>query len=160
MEINFHSTVIFVQDIEISKKFYCDILKQTIIEDFGAVITLKNGLSLWQIPKKHPLKNEFYAAHKGNRSMEICFETEKIDEIVEQIKLKKIPKLHDLTEEPWGQRTIRFFDPDKNLVEIGETLPVFINRMKNNGLSADEINQKTGVPVKKIDDLIKKQSHV
>jgi hypothetical protein len=54
-----------------------------------------------------------------------------------------------------GQRTIRFFDPDKNLVEIGETLPVFIKRLKNKGLSVHEINKKTGVPADKIKKLIK-----
>lgn len=30
--------------------------------------------------------------------------------------------LHDLHDEPWGQRTIRFFDPDDHLIEAGESL--------------------------------------
>jgi len=155
MNISFHSTVLFVQDIKGSKKFYCDILKQEITDDFGAVITLKNGLSLWQVPKGHKLDKEFYNSKKGNRSMEICFESEHFDEISNLIQSKDIPQLHEVIEEPWGQRTIRFFDPDKNLVEIGETLPVFIKRLKNQGLLVDEIHQKTGVPVDKIKKLIK-----
>ncbi|MFP4025190.1 MAG: VOC family protein [Thiohalospira sp.] len=154
MNISFHSTVIFIKDIEVSKKFYCDILKQEVKDDFGAVITLKNGLSLWQIPKGHKLEKEFYSSNKGNHSMEICFESENFDEITNLFQSKKIQQLHNVIEEPWGQRTIRFFDPDKNLIEIGETLSVFIKRLKNKGLSINEINKKTGVPVDKIKKLI------
>jgi catechol 2,3-dioxygenase-like lactoylglutathione lyase family enzyme len=103
MNISFHSIVIFVQDIEVSKKFYCDILKQEITDDFGAVITLKNGLSLWQVPKGHKLEEEFYSSNKGNCSMEICFESEHFDEISHLIQSKKIQQLHNEIEEPWDK---------------------------------------------------------
>ncbi|RKX68718.1 hypothetical protein DRP43_05215, partial [candidate division TA06 bacterium] len=45
------------------------------------------------------------------------------------IKSKNIEFLHEIHEEPWGQRTIRFFDPDNHLIEIGEPLPIFIKNM-------------------------------
>ena len=35
MKLNFHSTVLFVKDIEVSKQFYCNILSQEIDSDFG-----------------------------------------------------------------------------------------------------------------------------
>ncbi len=155
MDLKFHSTVLFVKDIEVSKNFYCNILMQVIDADFGNVITLKNGLSLWQISKKHRLEKDFHPKNNSNRSMEICFEIEHIDQIIELIQLNKIPLHHDLTEESWGQRTIRFYDPDQNLVEVGETLEVFIHRLKNQGLTVHEINKKTGVPVEQIKNLLK-----
>lgn len=41
MTLKFHSTVLFVKDIELSKNFYCSILNQEIDTDFGNNITLK-----------------------------------------------------------------------------------------------------------------------
>ncbi|MEE4196042.1 MAG: VOC family protein [Bacteroidales bacterium] len=154
MNISFHSTVIFVQDIEISKKFYCGFLKQTITEDFGAVITLSSGLSLWQMPEGHRLKENYDPVSSNHSPMEVCFETQTMDEVVEFIHQEGIRLVHGLIEEPWGQRTIRFFDPDNHIVEIGEELPVFIQRMNDEGLSLAEIHQKTGVPMEKIKHLI------
>ncbi|MDY6800189.1 MAG: hypothetical protein SVU94_03085 [Bacteroidota bacterium] len=87
--------------------------------------------------------------------MKICFESGHFDEISNLIQSKKIQQLQNVIEEQCGQRTIRFFDTDKNLVEIGETFPVFIKRLKNKGLYVNEINKKTGVPADKIKKLIK-----
>ena len=151
-KMEFHSSVIFVEDIKVSKKFYCDILNQEIETDFGNNVSLKNGLSLWEIPKTHMLNNSFYQKGNTNQALELYFETENIDAVVDLIKKNKISKHHDLIEESWGQKTIRVYDPDQNLIEIGEKLEIFIRRMLESGLNTLQIYQKTGVP----EDLIKK----
>ena len=58
----------------------------------------------------------------------------------------RLTLLHDLLEEPWGQRTIRFYDPDNNLIEVGETLETFIRRYYDSGLSLQEVSERTTVP--------------
>lgn len=155
MTLKFHSTVLFVKDIELSKNFYCSILNQEIETDFGNNIALKGGLSLWQIPDWHPLTEDFYDAENFNRSLEIYFETENIAEIVHLISENNIPQHHELTEESWGQKTIRIYDPDNNLIEIGEKLESFIKRMYMEGLSIEQISKKSGVPVNLIEEYIK-----
>jgi hypothetical protein len=50
-------------------------------------------------------------------------------------------------EEPWGQRTIRFYDPDNNLIEVGETLEKFVGRMALSGMKLEEISAKTTIPI-------------
>jgi catechol 2,3-dioxygenase-like lactoylglutathione lyase family enzyme len=145
----------FVKDIEISKAFYCKILKQEIATDFGNNISLKSGLTLWQIPEWHDLYKGFYTRRSTNKAMEIYFETTNIMDVVKQIEKNNISKQHELIEESWGQKTIRIFDPDNNLVEIGEKMEIFIKRMYTEGLSIEEINKKTGVPEKLIWDYIK-----
>lgn len=155
MKLNFHSTVLFVKDIEVSKQFYCNILSQEIDSDFGNNISFKTGLSLWQIPEEHILNTDFYKKNISNKSLEIYFETEDIDEIVEFINSKNIKKHHELIEESWGQKTIRIYDPDNNLIEIGEKLESFIKRMYHEGLSIEQINQKSGVHINLISEYIK-----
>ena len=155
MNIKFHSSVLFVINIEVSKQFYCDILTQEVDTDFGNSISLKNGLSLWQISDWHFLNKDFYNKNNVNKALELYFETEDIYQTVDIINSKSIPKHHDLIEESWGQKTIRIYDPDNNLIEIGEKLESFIKRMYNEGLNIEQINKKSGVPVNLISEYIK-----
>ena len=154
MNLKFHSSVIFVKDFYISKHFYCDLLNQEIEYDFGNNVLLKCGITLWQTPDWHYLHNNFYNAASGNKAFEICFETVQMDEALLLIKDNKVPLMHDIIEEKWGQRTIRILDPDNNLIEIGEKLEVFIRRLNDNGLSSLQIAQKTGVPEQQIKNII------
>ncbi|HRW63828.1 MAG TPA: VOC family protein [Bacteroidales bacterium] len=146
MIVQFHSSVLFVKNMEKSRAFYCDILKQEIETDFGNNIMLKGGLSIWEIQESHELHRTFYKKDVSNSSMELYFETENMNKVIELIHQFNIPKHHELVEESWGQRTIRIYDPDRNLVEIGEKLEVFIQRMYKEGMSIEEIMKKTGVP--------------
>ncbi len=155
MTLKFHSSVLFVEDIEKSKEFYCNILKQEIETDFGSNVSLKGGLSLWQISDWHPLYHDFYDNSLNNKSLELYFETDDIYEVEHITNSLGIPLHHELTEESWGQKTLRIFDPDHNLVEIGEKLESFIKRMFQEGLSIEQINKKSGVPVNLILEYIK-----
>ncbi len=155
MTIKYHSAVLFIKDIEISKDFYCNLLNQEINMDFGNYVVLNNGLTLWQIPDWHALSDDFYDKEYYNRSLELYFETEDIHETVDLVKKNNIPKHHELTEESWGQKTIRIYDPDNNLIEIGEKLESYIKRMHSEGLNIDQICKKSGVPVKLIEEYLK-----
>jgi lactoylglutathione lyase len=155
MTLKFHSAVLFVKNIEISKDFYCNVLKQEIETDFGNNISLKGGLSMWQVSDWHPLYSDFYDKENYNKSLELYFETEDISQIVYLISSNNILKHHELTEESWGQKTIRIYDPDNNLIEIGEKLESFIKRMHKEGLSVEQINKKSGVPINLIYEYIK-----
>lgn len=152
--MKFHSSVIFVKDIEKSKDFYVQLLNQEIEHDFGKNVILKSGLTIWEIQQEHIISETLQTKGSSNR-FELYFETEFIEEKYKQIKRENIEFLHKIHEEPWGQRTIRFFDPDKHLIEIGEPLPTFIINMNNNGLSAKQITEKSGVPIETVKSLLK-----
>ena len=119
-------------------------IKAKIATDFGNNITLKGGLSIWETPEWHPLNHSFYKKGNINEALELYFETDSIDEIAQLIEHHNLNKYHELIEEQWGQKTIRIYDPDNNLVEIGEKLETFIKRMLIKGLSIEEIHKKSG----------------
>jgi hypothetical protein len=52
-----------------------------------------------------------------------------------------------LTEESWGQRTIRFFDPENNLIEVGESLEALVKRLHSSGMKLNDIEKKTSLPM-------------
>lgn len=149
----FSSTVLFVKDIDTSLKFYKDLMGLEIKDDFGACKIFTCGLSLWRVNDEH-LINQKWKREKQNGNLEICFETEDFDSVYKTIKKQNIPLLHDLHEESWGQKTIRVFDPDNNLVEIGESIPTFIKRMYKEGMSVEEIAEKSSVAKEQVEKII------
>lgn len=152
MEIKFHSTVIMTEEFELMKSFYQDILQQKIEFDFGNCIGFENGLSLWKLKEEYPISKKLGRTFdkSGNNNLEICFETDDFESVVESLKKHKLIYLHNETEELWGQQTIRFYDPENNLIEIGETIPCFVKRFKRQGLSNEEVSKRTSVPLEMV----------
>jgi catechol 2,3-dioxygenase-like lactoylglutathione lyase family enzyme len=149
----FYSTVLFVKDIEVSKKFYILFLNFSIEHDFGKNVIMNNGLTLWEISPEHIINKQLKTANESNR-FELYFETDNLEEISHKLKTAGVKFLHPIKEESWGQRTVRFFDPDYHLVEIGEPMDVFINNMHKNGLTPAQISSKSGIPIEKVVGLI------
>lgn len=147
MEIKFYSVVIITEDFEKMKSFYQNILQQKIEFDFGNCIGFKNGLSLWKLKLEYPIAKKLGKTFdkSGNKNLEICFETDDFDIVVKNMEKHQLKYLHKETEELWGQQTIRFYDPEDNLVEIGETIPCFVKRLRNRGMSVEEVSKKTTI---------------
>ncbi|OYT15938.1 MAG: glyoxalase [Bacteroidetes bacterium 4572_77] len=156
MKIDFSSTVIMVDDLEKMKDFYTNVLKQEIGIDFGACVGYKCGFSLWKLNLDFPITKKLGTPyHKdGNKNMEVCFETDDFEEVVESLKPYDLKYLHNVTEEVWGQSTIRFYDPEGNLVEIGESVPCFVKRFHQQGLSLEEVAARTFVPIDVVKQII------
>jgi len=154
--MKFHSLVIFVKDIEKSKDFYIQLLNQKIEHDFGKNVILKGGLTIWEIQHEHIISKQLETVNNSNR-FELYFETDLIDETFKKLKNAKVEFLHEIHEESWGQRTIRIFDIDKHLVEIGEPMETFVKNMSKQGLSSNQIAEKSGIPVETVNNIL--QNH-
>lgn len=109
MNIKFHSTVVITDNFNAMKTFYEYVLLQEIDFDFGSCIGFKNGLSLWKLKNEYPIVQKLGRTFdkSGNRNLEICFETDDFDLVVDNLKKYRLNYLHNVTEEVWGQRTIR-----------------------------------------------------
>ena len=136
--------------MEKSKKFYKDVLGLCVILDFGANVTLTGGLCLqtketWQ---------EFINAKEediifGGKNAEIYFEEDDFDAFAEKLKsLKNIDYVHPVIEHRWGQRVVRFYDPDKHIIEVGENLEFVCRRFLGSGMTAEEVAVRMDVPLK------------
>ncbi len=148
-----HSIVLFVKDIEKSKEFYTKILNHSIVHDFGNNVILSGGISIWQIQQSHIISQKLETVSNSNR-FELYFEAESIDEISLKLEQNSVTLLHPIQTEPWGQRTIRFFDPDSHLIEIGEPLEVFVMNMSKQGLSPEQISTQSGIPIETVKNLL------
>lgn len=152
MDIRLHSTVLVTRRFGEMKRFYTGLLGQRVRLDFGNCVTLECALTLWELRQDYVLSRTLHVGEErpGNGSMEICFETDDFDADTARVKAGGVTLLHDIAEETWGQRTLRFFDPDGNIVELGESMPCFCRRLRDSGLGAAEVAQITGIPVETV----------
>jgi len=157
MKLSFHSTVIFCNDLDKQREFYEGFLVQKVVQDLGECLVFENGFTLWKLGKELPVSRELGYDYEpiGNRNLEICFETDAFGDAVEKVLVSDIRLLHNVEEESWGQYTIRFYDPEGNLVEIGESLKCMVNRMKTSGMSVNEIVKKSGIKKSAVESLSK-----
>ncbi|MBO4314134.1 MAG: VOC family protein, partial [Desulfovibrio sp.] len=81
-----------------------------------------------------------------NNAGELYFEEEDIDAFCAHLKTFDISYIHELFEHRWGQRVVRFYDPDRHIIEVGEKLDAVIRRFAEQGLSAEQIAERMGVP--------------
>jgi catechol 2,3-dioxygenase-like lactoylglutathione lyase family enzyme len=158
MDLKTCSTALFVKDIETSKKFYTGVLGLPVDMDFGKNIVFKNGFAIWEIQNNHIIPTSLGLDRISDSDVnrfELYFETENLEDIFKTLKSKNVIFLHHIHEEPWGQQTIRFFDPDNHLIEIGESMRQFVSRFYNQGLTIEQVSKRTSVPVETIKKLIK-----
>ncbi|NOV61327.1 hypothetical protein B0H39_000243 [Clostridium beijerinckii] len=60
-----------------------------------------------------------------------------------------------MVEHSWGQRVVRFYDPDKHIIEVGENMVMVVKRFLNSGLSIEETAIRMDVPVDYIESCLK-----
>lgn len=140
------STLLVVKDMEKSKKFYCSVLELEVIADFGANVTLTGGISMQTLDTWISFIHNVNIIFENN-AMELYFEEDNLDNYIEKLKIFDIEYVHSLKEHDWGQRAIRFYDPDKHIIEVGENIVMVVKRFINSGLSVEETAIRMDVSV-------------
>ena len=112
------NVLITVSDIEESKKFYHDLFGLDVILDTDGNIILTEGLVLQDINiRKEALNGDVILR---NNASELYFEETNIENFVDNLKQKypNIKFVNELTTFNWGQKMVRFYDLDGNLIEV------------------------------------------
>ena len=126
MTNKFINTIVFVSNLDRSKKFYVDMLGIKIKEELETIIFFDNHLVLHCA--KSILNTVFKVNHSdipealGTNNILIYFECKtlcELQELYENIK-DKVRIIHGIEVQEWGQKVFRFFDPDGHIVEFGE----------------------------------------
>ena len=110
--------LIVVKDIEKSRKFYHDLFGLDVVVNNDGNMILTEGLVLQDetIWKKFLGKDVI----PENNSCELYFEEHNIEAFAEKLE-KFYPEtiyVNKLLTHDWGQKAIRFYDPDGNLIEV------------------------------------------
>lgn len=144
--MKYTSTLIAVKDMGASKQFYRDVLGLDVVADFGANVTLDGGVVLQTLDTwKSFIRTDNVTF--PNNACELYFEEDNMDCFCNHLKSFDICYIHELFEHRWGQRVVRFYDPDKHIIEVGEKLDAVVLRFIEQGMSAEGTAVRMDIPL-------------
>lgn len=145
--LKYQGVLIAVEDIAVSRRFYEECLGQKVQLDFGVNVGFEGGLAIHLKGNfQELLGGERFVAVKKSHDGELYFESDEVGVFEQRLKDEGVEFIHPIREQPWGQRVMRFYDPDSHVVEIGETMEAVVLRLYQQGGSVESICQKTGMP--------------
>ena len=113
------NVLIVVKDIEKSIAFYRDIFGLQVVMDNDGNVIMTEGLVL----QDAKIWREFIKKDilPKNNATELYFEEKNMESFVEKLENSdyRIEYVNRLMKHSWGQKVIRFYDPDGNLIEVG-----------------------------------------
>ena len=152
--MKFICAMICVKDITVARKFYENLFGLKVKFDFGKNISFDCGLAIQEDFSSLAGIPENEIKYKSN-NFELYFEEDDFDNFILKLKqCENIEFVHNIKEHDWGQRVIRFYDLDKNIIEVGENLDVVVTRFLKNGLSIEETAKKTTLPIEYVKKLV------
>ena len=140
--------MLVVKDMAKTKEFYTSVLGLAIRGEMGGVnVSFEGGLAAqteesWaQFTNTAPERFQY-----GGHDIELYFETKEYDAFV--LKAKEAgAEIVSESVMPYGQKVIRIYDPDKHIVEVGEDMGVMVRRMRDEGLTLEQIAEKSFLPL-------------
>ena len=111
--------LIVVKDIEQSIRFYKELFGLQVILDQDGNVIMTEGLVLQDAKIwKNFMQRDLVPK---NHMTELYFEEPDIEGFVKKLEESEfaIEYVNELMEHSWGQKVIRFYDPDGNLIEVG-----------------------------------------
>ena len=152
--MKYQGVCIAVKDVNLSKKFYQDLFGLEVFQDYGISISF-GGLSLQQdfdwllnIPKEKILEEP--------HNMELYFEENDFDGFIMKLGQRNdIRYMGDgVKEAGWGQRSIRFYDLDGHIIEVGENMKMVVKRFLYSGMTMEETSKRMDVSVSDLETLL------
>lgn len=153
--MKYEGVCIAVKDVNLSKKFYQDVFGLEVFQDYGINVSF-GGLSLQQefdwlvgVPKERIVEK--------SHNMELYFEEDDFDAFIAKLKQRNdIQYMGDgVKEAGWGQRSVRFYDLDGHIIEVGENMKIVVKRFLDSGLSMEETSKRMDVSVADLEVILK-----
>lgn len=147
--MKYQGCLLAVQDISASKHFYENVLHQITVMDIGVHVTF-DGFSLQQ-GYAELVGISVDSVKEKSHNFQVYFEVEDLDKVYAELKsISGLQWVHEIKEYPWGQRDIRVYDPDKHIVEIAEDMNTVIKRFFSQGMTAEEVSNRTMFPLEAV----------
>lgn len=143
--MKFVTPLIVVKDMEVSKAFYQDVLGLHISLDLGGNVALE-GIAL-QVDYPALVGVDNLEINWQPNDHELYFEEEDFDGFLSHLGSQEIRYLHPAKEYPWGQRVVRFYDPDGHIIEVGESMESVFKRFHAQGLNPQQVAERTMHPL-------------
>ena len=152
--MQFSGYLVVVKDAQKSRQFYQDVFGAQLFLDLGGYVVFQDKYALideatWLELLAGHEKDVQYRNHSG----ELFFEEDDLDTFIKHLeRLPGIEMFHGMQEYPWGQRVVRFYDPDGHVLEVGDSMKAVVKKMLESGMSVDEVQKKAMFPISFIEE--------
>ncbi|MEF2146049.1 MAG: VOC family protein [Desulfovibrionaceae bacterium] len=160
MHIKFDGPAVLVNDMAVSRAFYEGVLELEVLMDNGPHVAYQQGFSLWQADHAMPLmvNKQAPGGPMGHDNFELYFESTDLEKAEQTVRKAGAAFIHPIIEQPWGQRCLRLRDPDGHVLEIGEPLPQLVQRLLGQGLTMEQVAERTSMPLPLVRQMAGSQS--
>ena len=136
--MKFRMPLLAVRDVEVSKKFYCDLFEQEVVLDLGKNVVFSGGFSVQQDFDKLTGVPKTTILHQSH-NMELYFEVDDFDAFTDKLRGHlDVELVHAPMTHKWQQRVVRLYDPDWHMIEVGESMENIARRLLEEGHTAEE----------------------
>lgn len=121
MGMIFKAPILFVRDLDASRRFYVDVMGLSVDWAEGNVVVFNEGLEIHEgtsLQKMAWGDTEGADQVYGRRNLMLYFEHEDIEAAFDAIA-PHVRLIHPIRKQPWGQRVFRCCDPDGHAIEVG-----------------------------------------
>ena len=127
--------------------FYEEVIGDRVAFNFGENVLFEGGFALQEMKKWKEMIHTNTVRRKSNNA-ELYFEEKDFDKFLEYLKeFPEIQYVHPVEEAPWGQRVVRFYDPDFHIIEVGEPMDAVIKRLFESGMTVEQVSEKSQYPI-------------
>ena len=145
--MKFKNPLLTVTDMAASIDFYKRVLGLRVVMDFGANVTLTGGVCLQTLDTWQGFLDGRRVSLGGNDG-ELYFEEDDFDVFAAKLQNLPMEYVHPVKEHRWGQRVVRFYDPDHHIVEVGENMKSVCRRFLDGGMTEEQAAARMDVPLK------------
>lgn len=117
--MKYRGTLLVVKDCKKALDFYSQMFGLELIQDNDGNMELSNGIFLQE--NKYWEKFTERKIISQNNCAELYFEESDIESFIKKLEEKhpETEYVNRLMTHSWGQKIVRFYDPDGNLIEVG-----------------------------------------
>jgi lactoylglutathione lyase len=147
--MKYKNPLLVVQDMERSRAFYKEVLGLDVIMDLGANVTLTGGVCLQTLDSWGEFLNrDTNQITFGGSDAELYFEEDDFDGFAAKLLRRDgVELVHAVHRYQWGQRVVRFYDPDRHIIEVGESMRRVVVRFLQGGMTVEEAAEASQFPV-------------
>ncbi|NFN86211.1 glyoxalase/bleomycin resistance/dioxygenase family protein [Clostridium sporogenes] len=145
--MEFKLALLAVKNVNVSKQFYAELFDQKVILDLGKNVTFSGGFAIQEdFAWLTDLPSDSVMEKSNN--MELYFEVDDFETFIQKIKkYGNIEYVHQPKKHEWQQRVVRIYDPDRHIIEIGESMSVIAKRYLDEGYSVEETSKIIQRPI-------------
>lgn len=150
--MKYSGTLIAVRDMERARALYEGLMGCEVSMDLGVHVAYENGIFL-QTKETWTefIERDASAISFGGNDAELYFDEHDMDSFLQRLEAFGLELVHPLKEHGWGQRVVRFYDPDRHIIEVGEHLGDVARRFFSQGMTREQTAKRMDVPLEMLD---------